>query len=152
MVFSSVTFLYAFLPIVLLLYYSVPRKAQNGVLWFASLAFYAWGEPVYVVLMIFSTCLDYAMGRMVEHYRGRWQAGLGLAISLVGNLGLLGVFKYAGFLAMNLNTVLHFIVPLSGYEIPVPNLALPIGISFYTFQTMSYTIDVYRGKVKAQHN
>jgi len=152
MVFSSITFLFTFLPIVLLLYHMAPDKAKNGILWIASLAFYAWGEPVYVLLMILSTCLDYMMGRMVEHYRGKWQAKLGLIISLAGNLGLLGVFKYAGFVVGNINAIFQAIAPLSHYVIEAPKLALPIGISFYTFQTMSYTIDVYRGEVKAQHN
>jgi len=115
MVFSSITFLFTFLPIVLLLYHIAPDKAKNGMLWIASLAFYAWGEPVYVFLMVLSTCLDYMMGRMVEHYQDKWQAKLGLIISLVGNLGLLGVFKYTDFVVENINALFQAIAPLSHY-------------------------------------
>ncbi len=150
MIFSSLTFLQGFLPLCLLLYFLVPRQGKNLVLLLASLLFYAWGEPVYVVLMIFSTLLDYGCGRAVEHFRAqeaaaRSKARIPLLISLCGNLGLLCVFKYSDLLIATLNSLL-------GADLPQPNLPLPIGISFYTFQTMSYTIDVYRGEVKAQKN
>ncbi|MBP5354386.1 MAG: MBOAT family protein [Lachnospiraceae bacterium] len=145
MVFSSLTFLFLFLPAMLLVYYASPRQGKNAVLFLGSLIFYAWGEPVYVVLMIFSTVLDYTCGRLVERYRGTPKQKLGLIISLCGNLGLLFFFKYADFLTGTIN---H----LAGLSLPKHGLPLPIGISFYTFQTMSYTIDVYRGTAKVQRN
>lgn len=129
MVFSSVLFLFRFLPVFFLFYFVVPRRARNLVLFLGSLVFYAWGEPVYVVLMLFSTISDYIHGLLIARCRGKKAAAYLLASSIVINLGLLGFFKYSGL-----------------------NLPLPIGISFYTFQTMSYTIDVYRGEVKAQRN
>lgn len=145
MVFSSLTFLVAFLPALLLAYYAMPRQGRNAVLFVGSLIFYAWGEPVYVVLMIFSTILDYTCGRLVERYRGTPKQKIGLILSLCGNLGLLFFFKYADFL-------MDAIAALSGLSLPKHGLPLPIGISFYTFQTMSYTIDVYRGTAKGQKN
>lgn len=145
MVFSSLTFLTLFLPLTLLVYYIVPSRGKNAILFIFSLLFYAWGEPVYVLLMIFSTILDYICGRLVERYRGTPKAKTGLIISLCGNLGLLMFFKYADFLIGTINEIF-------GAAIPQHGLPLPIGISFYTFQTMSYTIDVYRGQAKAQRN
>ncbi|MDE6064158.1 MAG: MBOAT family protein, partial [Lachnospiraceae bacterium] len=129
MVFSSILFLFRFLPAFLILYFVVPKRARNLVLFLGSLIFYAWGEPVYVVLMLFSTLSDYIHGLLIARYRGKIAATCFLISSVVINLGLLGFFKYSGL-----------------------NLPLPIGISFYTFQTMSYTIDVYRGEVDAQTN
>ena len=145
MVFSSLTFLLCFLPAVLLIYFAVPRKAKNAVLFLASLVFYAWGEPVYVVLMIFSTILDYTCGRLVEKFRGTSKKKIGLIISVCCNLGLLIFFKYSDFFIATINGIFKT-------TIPQLNLPLPIGISFYTFQTMSYTIDVYRGDAKMQKN
>lgn len=145
MVFSSLTFLMLFLPLTLLVYYIVPNRGKNAALFVFSLLFYAWGEPVYVLLMIFSTVLDYICGRLVERYRGTPKAKIGLIISMCGNLGLLMFFKYADFLIGTVNGIF-------GTAIPQHGLPLPIGISFYTFQTMSYTIDVYRGQAKAQRN
>ncbi|MBO4391636.1 MAG: MBOAT family protein, partial [Lachnospiraceae bacterium] len=145
MVFSSLTFLLLFLPLVLLVYFAAPRQLKNAVLFLFSLLFYAWGEPVYVVLMIFSTILDYTCGRLVEKYRGTDKQKIGLIISVCVNLGVLFFFKYSDFL---IGTVNH----LTGAHLPSPGLPLPIGISFYTFQTMSYTIDVYRGDAKMQKN
>lgn len=145
MVFSSLTFLTLFLPLVLLVYYVVPNRGKNAILFIFSLLFYAWGEPVYVLLMIFSTILDYICGRLVERFHGTPKAKIGLIISLCGNLGLLMFFKYADFLIGTVNGIF-------GTTIPQHGLPLPIGISFYTFQTMSYTIDVYRGQAKAQRN
>ena len=142
MVFSSLTFLQCFLPLCLLSYFLVPKTWRNGVLFLFSLLFYAWGEPVYVGLMLFSTALDYSCGRLVERYRGGRGAKIALLVSVCVNLGL---FKYSGFLIGTVNSLL-------GTAIPQPDLPLPIGISFYTFQTMSYTIDVYRGDAKAQRN
>ncbi|MCM1166578.1 MAG: MBOAT family protein [Lachnospiraceae bacterium] len=145
MVFSSLTFLTLFLPLVLLAYYLTPRRGKNAVLFAASLLFYAWGEPVYILLMIFSTVLDYVCGRLTERFRGTNKAKLGLIISLCGNIGLLAVFKYSDFIITLLNGIFRT-------NLPMTELPLPIGISFCTFQTMSYTVDVYRGDVKAQRN
>lgn len=131
MVFSSLIFLFRFLPAFLTIYLLTKERYRNLVLFLASLVFYAWGEPVYIGLMLFSTVLDYANGRVLEYARAAGQEHLArgiLAESVLINLSLLGVFKYSGV------------------------LPLPIGISFYTFQTMSYTIDVYRGEVPAQRD
>ncbi len=145
MVFSSLTFLLWFLPCVLLVYFLVPKKAKNAILFAFSLLFYAWGEPIYVGLMLFSTALDYTCGRAVEKYRGTPKAKTALLVSVLVNLSLLCLFKYADFLLSTVNS-------LFGSHLPLLNLPLPIGISFYTFQTMSYTVDVYRGDAKAQKN
>lgn len=148
MVFSSFVFLLAFLPIVLFLYYICPGKIRNLVLLVASLIFYAWGEPVYVLIMLFSTVFDYTNGRLIEYFKNHGNPGkakVALIVDVCGNLGILGFFKYADFVIGNLNSI-------TGAGISLLHIALPIGISFYTFQTMSYTIDVYRGQVEAQHN
>ena len=148
MVFSSLLFLFRFLPIVLLLYFLAPGKLKNLVLFLVSLFFYAWGEPIYVVLMLFSTIVDYAHGRMVHGFleRGKKKkAQIAVLSSVVINLALLCFFKYSDFLINNVNQIF-------GTTIKNLNLRLPIGISFYTFQTMSYTIDVYRGDAKVQKN
>ena len=145
MVFSSLTFLLLYLPAVLAVYCIAPQKLRNFVLFVFSLLFYAWGEPVYVGLMIFSTVLDYCCGRAAEKYRGTNKAKAALIISVIVNLGLLCLFKYTDFIITTINGIF-------GLSIPLLNLPLPIGISFYTFQTMSYTIDVYRGDTKAQKN
>lgn len=146
MVFASLTFLYGFLPVVLLAYYLVPRgDARNVVLILASLFFYAWGEPIWVSLLLISAFADYVHGRVIEAHRGSWQAKAALVSSLVVNLGLLGSFKYAAFITGTINGLL-------GTGLPEPSFGLPIGISFYTFQTLSYAIDVYRGEVPAQRS
>jgi alginate O-acetyltransferase complex protein AlgI len=147
MVFSSLLFLFFFLPLTLLFYYLGPKKLRNFVLLIMSLLFYAWGEPVYVFLMIFSAIVDYIHGRVIHHYRIKnpFLAKLGLLSSLVVNILILSFFKYADFLIENINLVL-------GTSIASLDLPLPIGISFYTFQTMSYCIDIYRGKVVPQNN
>ncbi|MCI9405770.1 MAG: MBOAT family protein [Oscillospiraceae bacterium] len=146
MVFSNLIFLCLFLPANILLYYLTRNPAwRNGVLIFFSLFFYAWGEPVWVTLLIFSATIDYFHGRLCEKYTGRWQAKAALVSSLVLNLGLLGVFKYSGMAVESLNA-------LTGLSLPVPTFSLPIGISFYTFQTISYVVDVYRGQVRAQQS
>lgn len=148
MVFSSLLFLFRFLPFTLAAYYILPKKCRNLVLFVSSLFFYAWGEPVYVVLILFSTVTDYLAGRAVAYYGGNGRssrAKAAVAASVIINLSLLGFFKYADFLVGSLNL-------LTGMELNKPGLPLPIGISFYTFQTMSYTIDVYRGDAKAQKN
>ncbi|MEG0895647.1 MAG: MBOAT family O-acyltransferase, partial [Oscillospiraceae bacterium] len=144
----SLLFLFIFLPIVLIIYFISPKQIKNTILFISSLIFYAWGEPVYVVLMLFSTVVDYTHGILVEKYINqdkRKKAKMVVASSMIINLLLLGFFKYSDFLIANINSLL-------GTTIPLLNLALPIGISFYTFQTMSYTVDVYRGQAKAQKN
>ncbi len=152
MVFSSLTFLFAFLPLFFITYYAAGKLAgirgKNIALFIFSMIFYAWGEPVYVLFMVYSTLLDYTCGRMIEKGEitgnGRLKKAF-LIVSLIGNLGLLGIFKYSGMFLSTANN-------LFGLGMSVPKIALPIGISFYTFQTMSYSIDVYFGKVKAQHD
>lgn len=136
-------FLFRFLPIFFLIYFLVPGRGKNVILFLGSLIFYAWGEPVYVVLMLFSTVVDYVNGRLIGRFRGRAQAKFFLVFSVVINLFILCFFKYADFLIQTINN-------LTGASLPLLNLPLPIGISFYTFQTMSYTIDVYRSKAKVQ--
>lgn len=148
MVFSSLLFLFRFLPIMLLLYFAAPTRLRNGILFLGSLVFYGWGEPVYIVLLLFSTLVDFIHGKMVDKYKqlgNMTAAKMAVASSAVINLGLLCFFKYSDFLIGSVNAV-------AGSSIPLLNLALPIGISFYTFQTMSYTIDVYRGDAKVQNN
>ncbi len=145
MVFSSVMFLFRFLPIFIICYYLVPQRMKNFILFVGSLFFYAWGEPVYVLLMLFSTISDYIHGRLIERYRGQKSATIFLISSIVINLLLLGYFKYADFLIQTINEI-------AKTNLPLTNLPLPIGISFYTFQTMSYTIDVYRKEAKVQKN
>ena len=145
MVFSSMTFLLLFLPAALFVYYAPPRKLKNGGLFLCSLVFYAWGEPVYVLIMLFSTALDYTCGRLVERYRGTKKQKIGLILSICVNVGLLAFFKYTDFFIGTVNSVF-------GAHIGKLGLPLPIGISFYTFQTMSYTADVYRGEAKVQKN
>jgi alginate O-acetyltransferase complex protein AlgI len=142
-------FLCVFLPIVVAGYFLLPKKSRNLWLLLASLFFYAWGEPRYILIMLFSTVFDYCNGRAISRAakKGRHDT-VGRAVlilSVVGNLGILCFFKYTDFFIENVNRA-------TGIGIPVLSLALPIGISFYTFQTMSYTIDVYRGEVEAQTN
>ncbi|TCM96984.1 alginate O-acetyltransferase complex protein AlgI [Paenibacillus sp. BK033] len=146
MVFSSLLFLFIFLPSVLLLYWLSPRRGKNLILFLASLVFYAWGEPVYIVIMLISTVTDYSFGLLLS--KPEWGPKRRKAIvvaSVIVNLALLSYFKYADFAILNVNSLL-------GTDIPLTELALPIGISFYTFQSMSYMIDVYRGTAKAQRN
>ena len=143
MVFSSIPFLYYFLPAVLAVYFLTPRKGKNAVLLLASLIFYGWGELRLLPLMAFTILLCYVCGLGIE--RSRKRKKLWLLASIVISVGLLGVFKYADFFIGSLNTV-------TGLKIPLLHLALPVGISFYTFQCLSYTIDVYRGSVPAQKN
>ena len=143
MVFSSIPFLYYFLPAVLAVYFLTPRKGKNAVLLLASLIFYGWGELRLLPLMAFTILLCYVCGLGIERSRKRKKRWL--LASIVISVGLLGVFKYADFFIGSLNTV-------TGLKIPLLHLALPVGISFYTFQCLSYTIDVYRGSVPAQKN
>ncbi|HHY27242.1 MAG TPA: MBOAT family protein [Desulfitobacterium dehalogenans] len=145
MLFSSISFLYVFLPIVLLSYFLVPYGVKNVVLLGASLIFYFAGEPIFTVLLIISTLSAYLHGLYIEAHRGLRRAKAALASSILINLGILGFFKYADFFIANWNG-------LTGGEISLLQIALPLGISFYTFQTMSYAIDVYRGEVKAERS
>ena len=145
MVFSSLFFLFFFFPVVLLLHYVVPKNCKNVVLLLGSLFFYGWGEPLYVVLMIFSAVFHYVMGLDIERRDQPAARKWCLVFAILVNLALLGFFKYYGFFIDTLNHVFSI-------QLPVRQLALPIGISFYTFQAMSYLIDVYWGKVRAQKN
>ncbi len=146
MVFSSIPFLFFFFPAFLILYYLVPMKAKNYVLLLFSLVFYAWGEPVYILLMLFSSFVDYVNGLLMTRYgNSKSSRRIFLWISVSINLSMLGFFKYADFL-------IHTVNQLAGFSIQPLNLALPIGISFFTFQTMSYSIDLYRREVKPEKN
>lgn len=146
MVFSSLVFLFVFLPLVLFVYYLSPRRMRNGILFAVSLVFYAWGEPIYIVLMIFSTFADYAFGLALSNSNrsDRFRKWIVFA-SVVVNLSVLSFFKYADFVIETINGLAHT-------EIPLVELPLPIGISFYTFQSLSYIIDVYRKEAEAQRN
>ena len=147
MVFSSLLFLFLYLPIVLIIYYCLPFRLRNLFLFFANLVFYGWGEPVYILLMLFSTVSNYLYGLLIDKYRHNIKFTKGVVvISIIINLGILGFFKYAGFVCGILRNIPAFAA------ISVPDIALPIGISFYTFQTMSYTIDVYRKDAPVQKN
>ncbi len=148
MVFSTPLFLFYYLPIVLFAHYITPLKWRNGVLLLLNLIFYGWGEPIYILIMFVSIGIDYTHGMLVSRYKDRGNdkaARRAVASSVVFNLALLFFFKYWDFVAASLAGVGLDFMPLMGVE-------LPIGISFYTFQTMSYTIDVYRGDAKVQKN
>ena len=145
MLFSSIPFLYYFLPIVMVLYFAVPKCMKNGVLLLASLTFYAWGEPKYVILMIASIFVGYISGLLIEAISDLKQKKWILIASVTVCLGFLGYFKYANFFLENFTF-------LTGLSVPTLKIALPIGISFYTFQILSYVVDVYRGEVPAQKN
>ena len=145
MLFSSLPFLFYFLPAVLMVYFLVPRWAKNGVLLVSSLIFYGWGEPKYVLLMMATIALFYGCGLAIAGAKQKVWKKTWLTVSVVISLGLLGLFKYADFFVNSLNAA-------TGLSMPLLKLALPIGISFYTFQCLSYTIDVYRGKAQMQKN
>ena len=145
MLFSSIPFLYYFLPVVLILYFIAPKKLKNSVLLLTSLVFYGWGEPKYVVLMIASVLIGYVSGLLIEAFSQKKISKLFLWLSVGINIGFLAYFKYADFFIENFNAA-------TGLSIPLLRIALPIGISFYTFQILSYTVDVYRKDVPAQKN
>ena len=148
MLFSSITFLFAFLALVLILYFIVPRKLKNPVLLVFSLVFYAWGETAYILLMLASIAVAYVTGIFADRKRekaSRYGSLVSLIFAVVWNMGLLFFFKYTDFFISNANSMFGFNIKLLG-------LSLPIGISFYSFQTLSYVIDVYRGEVRAQKN
>lgn len=145
MLFSSIPFLYYFLPLVMVLYFLVPRRGKNTVLLLSSLVFYGWGEPKLLFLMIFTIVLFWACGLAMGRAAGQRQKKFWLLVSVVISVALLGLFKYADFFIGSFNS-------LTGLGLPMLRLALPVGISFYTFQCLSYTIDVYRGEVPPQKN
>lgn len=146
MVFSSLTFLYLFLPFVLVFYYIMPRQLRNLFILITGLFFYAWGEPIYVFIMIASTLIDYFAGLVIYKFGGnKTTRRLALIVSVVMNLSLLGFFKYSNFIVENINNIFHT-------SFGAPTALLPIGISFFTFQSMSYTIDLYRGNIEVQKN
>ena len=145
MVFSSITFLFYFLPLVILSYFLSPSKLKNLTLLIFSLIFYTFGEPKYIFIMIFSTIVDYIHALIIDKYRNTLKAKIALISSIIVNLSLLGFFKYSNFFISIINSI--FSANLDSL-----NLTLPIGISFYTFQTMSYTIDVYKNEAKPQKN
>ena len=144
MVFSSLTFLFFFLPAILISYYAYPKRLwRNTILLLASLIFYAWGEPFYVILIILSIICNWAFAMLMAHFDSCKKSIL--AVSIILNLLSIGIFKYSGFFVENINFVF-------GISLPIPSFQLPIGISFYTFQAISYMVDVYRGTVHVQKN
>lgn len=145
MLFSGITFLYYFIPCVMIVYFVVPKCFKNASLLLASIIFYAWGEPKFLVFMVLSVIQGYIFGLLIEKFRNSKWPKVFLATSVLFSLGLLGYCKYADFFIENINRV-------TGQNIPLLNIALPIGISFYTFQIMSYVIDVYKNQAKAQRN
>ena len=145
MLFSSIPFLYYFLPSVLILYFLVPKKLKNTVLLISSLVFYGWGEPKYLILMVASIIIGYVSGLLIEATNKKSKKRAIMIINVAVNICFLGFFKYSNFFIENFNA-------LTGLSLKLLNIALPIGISFYTFQILSYTVDVYRGTVKVQKN
>ncbi|MDU2664623.1 MAG: MBOAT family protein, partial [Clostridium perfringens] len=146
MVFSSIMFIFRFLPIMFIIYYLTPNKFKNLSLLILSLVFYSWGEPKYFIIMLLSIVVDYSISIFIEKYREREIIPKVLLFcSIIFNLSMLILFKYLNFFIENINLIL-------GTSLSLIYLTLPLGISFYTFQTMSYTIDVYRGKIKAERN
>ena len=145
MLFSSISFLYVFLPCVLIIYFLVPKKLKNSILLISGLFFYAWGEPEYVFLMICAIVFNFFCGIIIDKKRGKTFAKITLAASVIFNIGMLAYFKYANFFIDSFNS-------LFGMKLPLLKIALPIGISFYTFQILSYVIDVYRGTAEVQKN
>ncbi|MDD6038706.1 MAG: MBOAT family protein [bacterium] len=143
MIFSSITFLFKFLPLFLMLYYLAPGRTKNYILLAGSLFFYGWGEPRYVLLMALTICAGYALGLLIEQAKTDKAKRMLTALGVVGSLGILGYFKYADFFIESFNRV-------TGLSLPLLRVVLPIGISFYTFQLLSYLIDIARGAVRAQ--
>ena len=145
MLFSSISFIYYFLAATLILYFAVPFKLKNFVLFIASFGFYFYGEPIYTLLMLATTLSSYIHGLLIDRFRGKTLSKVFLWSSVATSIGTLGFFKYSDFFIHNVNSIF-------GSSFSLLGIALPIGISFYTFQTMSYTIDVYRGEAKVQKN
>ena len=145
MVFSSLIFIFVFLPLFLIIYYIFPIRFKNIILLIFSLLFYSWGEPIYILLLLLSSFVDYVNGFLINRYNNNPKIKkIFLINSVIINLSLLGIFKYSNFIVSNLNLI--------GFKIPLGNIALPLGISFFTFQTMSYSIDVYLGNIKYEKN
>ena len=149
MVFSSIIFLFLFLPITILLYFISGKKFHNIVLLFASLIFYSWGENFYVLIMLLSITVNYFSGILIDHFRYRRLAIFFLSMAIILNLGLLSAFKYSNFIVDNINVLLSW---LQINEIILPPVHLPIGISFFTFQALSYVVDIYRNDAVVQKN
>lgn len=145
MVFSSLVFLFIFLPLIIFLYYISKDKYKNYLLLVASLFFYAWGEPTYIVIMLISIILNFIFGKQVSNIKEYKHRKIWLFISVLFNIGMIGVFKYTGFFVENVNSMFSM-------DIANPGISLPLGISFFTFQAMSYVIDVYREDAKVQNN
>lgn len=145
MVFSNLTFIFAFLPIFFILYFIVPKKIKNFIILIFSLIFYAWGEIKYIPLLIFSSVVDYLNGLFIYKYKDSNKKKIFLLLSIIINVGVLFIFKYSNFIISNINSIFNI-------NIPNGNIPLPLGISFFTFQTMSYSIDVYRGKFNPEKN
>lgn len=145
MVFSSILFIFRFLPIALILYFQTPYKYKNLILTILSLIFYSWGEGKYFLIMIVSIAVDYTAGRLIYKFKDQKKKLFILCISLLFNLGMLFFFKYINFFIENINDIFNM-------SLGLVKITLPLGISFYTFQTMSYSIDVYRGRVKPENN
>ncbi len=145
MLFASMTFLWVFLPILLIIYFIAKDKYRNIILLIFSLIFYSWGEPTYVFLMLFSILINYIFGIILDKTKN-WAKKIIFLVAILSNLGLLAYFKYFNFIIENLNNIIQ-----SNY-FKAKDIALPIGISFYTFQIMSYIIDLYRGDIKVQKN
>lgn len=145
MLFSSLTFLYLFLPLLILVYFLSPKPLRNLVLLLFSLVFYGWGEPKYLALILVSISAGYLSGLVLSKIKNKSHSRMAAAAFVVVILGMLAYFKYADFVISTVNGVFHA-------DIPLLRLALPIGISFYTFQILSYTIDVYRGQTEVQKN
>lgn len=147
MLFSSLFFLYGYLPLVLLIYYIAPKRYRNGCLFLVSLVFYGWQEPIYILIMLLSIIVNYGIGRMIAHDHHQIQrARRWIVVAVVCNISILAFFKYYNFIADNLHNLFQLQI------LPTLRVTLPVGISFYTFQTMSYPIDVYRKEVQAQKN
>ena len=142
MVFSSIIFMFTFLPIILVTYYLSPRKLRNFILLLGSLVFYAWGEPIYIILMILTIIINYVLALLIKNQKGRRKKII-FVLTLALNVGMLGFFKYYDFIVGNIYSIFSL-------NIQYNNLSLPIGISFYTFQTISYIVDVYLNKVEVQ--
>lgn len=146
MIFSSVLFLFRFLPLAIICYYLTPRKYKNLILTILSLIFYSWGEGKYFLIMIASIVVDYSAGIAIDKYKEYKKKGISiLCLSLIFNLGILFIFKYLNFFIENINSIWNLAISKT-------NITLPLGISFYTFQTMSYSIDVYKGRVSPERN
>ncbi len=138
--------MYVFLPLVMTIYYAAPKRIRNLVLLIEGMIFYAWGEPVYIIVVMASTVMDYLYGRLMDKYKGSKKTMKALiVISIVSNLGILAVFKYSSFIIDSVNGIFRL-------NIPNPHIPLPVGVSFHTFQSMSYTIDMYFGNIAVQRN